>query len=199
MLSTVYGKVVQVYFHVKPQFLGTEGMESIWKRILSRLSKLNIRKLCRVFIVSVVPLQRFCQIYCGWRKMETSTEDIWLSILNKDIERFQRFCVKSNSIKLARIVSEAAISSQVIDIKASRWILSICFVHLLLFYTSCFVVRICLWNQHWRQFLRLFFVWNWITFAELMNKRLDFLMLLIKQLPLPCIAMLVPFGRSKGS
>ncbi|EXC20876.1 hypothetical protein L484_012952 [Morus notabilis] len=45
--------------------------------------------------------------------METSTEDIWLSILNKDIERFQRFCVKSNSIKLARIVSEAAISSQI--------------------------------------------------------------------------------------
>ncbi|EXC20877.1 hypothetical protein L484_012953 [Morus notabilis] len=29
MLSTFYGKVVQVHFHVKPQFLGTEGMESI--------------------------------------------------------------------------------------------------------------------------------------------------------------------------
>lgn len=72
MLSTVYGKVVQVYFHVKPQFLGTEGMESIWKRILSRLSKLNIRKLCRVFIVGVVPLQRFCQIF---REMSSS---LWM-------------------------------------------------------------------------------------------------------------------------
>lgn len=36
------------------------------------------------------------------------------------------------------------------------------------------------------------------SIAEAMKKRLDFLMFLMRRVPLTCFAMSMPFGRSKG-